>query len=638
MKKIIILIVLLSLMVNANLYNKDSLTVDLSYQGNFDLISSSNNYNIEEVNVKVYSLPEEDFRQKMLSFNSQGKLENDYLYFQFNDKTLGTKNFNYNATIKTINSFNTVHQKINYPFTVDNSLTKYVQPTETIDSDHEHIVNMAVNLANNEDDLFVIVFNLAKWVEENIEYDLNSLTVEGTQKASWVLNNRQGVCDEISTLFVAMCRSLNIPAKTVSGMSYTTSELFTENWQAHSWAEVYFPTYGWVSFDITFNEYGYVDVTHIKFQEHQSSSTQYQWVGNNVEIKNSENKFNAQIVNQGDLITESDFNYSISTLADLVGFGSYNEIFVKIKNNQDYYQVSSLKIALPKEIELISPDKKIVLLKPNQEKEVSWIVKVPSYLDHSYIYNFPIVVYNEKNVSITSNFNVKNEQVIFKEDEVSNQDTEQNSLDISCDYLKSLPVGETNNLKCKITNPNQDINNLEVCLNEKCDLINLKKSASYTINTNIEINNSGWQKVWLTLKSGQLNLNYPLSFLVLDESLISLILDYPPKISLNDDFKIKLILEKVSVNNPKNIKVNLEGYNFNNRWDIDELESSKELELNIKQMLISKNNEFKIILDWEDDQDTYHQEHLINIEGEAKKWSDNLFLYLNQFLKLFYIK
>ncbi len=123
-----------------------------------------------------------------------------------------------------------------FPITDVGENQQYLLATENIDSHNSEVIQIASELAEGEDDLFKVAFKLASWVEENVEYDLNTLTATASQKASWVLENRQGVCDEMTSLFIAMARSLGIPARFTSGISYTTSELFDENWQPHGWA------------------------------------------------------------------------------------------------------------------------------------------------------------------------------------------------------------------------------------------------------------------------------------------------------------------------------------------------------------------------------------------------------------------
>ena len=116
------------------------------------------------------------------------------------------------------------------------------------------------------------------------------------QKSSWVLATREGVCDEITNLFVSFLRSLNIPTKYVSGMAYSGA---IDGWGPHAWAEVYFPKYGWIPFDVTFGQYGWIDPGHVKMREGKDakeSSVLYSWRAVDVEIENKEFNISAELV------------------------------------------------------------------------------------------------------------------------------------------------------------------------------------------------------------------------------------------------------------------------------------------------------------------------------------------------------
>ena len=71
---------------------------------------------------------------------------------------------------------------------------------------------------------------------------------------AWLLQTHQGYCTYYATAMVVMVRMLGIPARIVNG--FTQGNLQGHTWvvngtDAHSWVQVYFPSYGWINFDPT---------------------------------------------------------------------------------------------------------------------------------------------------------------------------------------------------------------------------------------------------------------------------------------------------------------------------------------------------------------------------------------------------
>ncbi|MBX3014226.1 MAG: DUF4129 domain-containing protein [Caldilineaceae bacterium] len=70
---------------------------------------------------------------------------------------------------------------------------------------------------------------------------------------------RRGYCDYYASAMATMLRSVGIPARTASGYaegSYDEESrvFFVTAADAHTWVEVYFPTYGWIEFEPTAGE------------------------------------------------------------------------------------------------------------------------------------------------------------------------------------------------------------------------------------------------------------------------------------------------------------------------------------------------------------------------------------------------
>ncbi len=650
MKKIISIIIVIFLFslslafANNNLYLHESLQLQLDINGEFELVPEISSAKVKEVSTELYLLPKESFRQNVLEINTLGEIQDDKVIYEWKDQELGTKKFNYTALIKTINKRKEVRKKIKFPLEENEALSEYLKPTATINSDYPNIINQAAELAEGEDDLFKVVFKLANWVEENVEYDLNTLTATASQKASWVLENKQGVCDEMTSLFIAMARSLGIPARFVSGISYTTSDLFDEKWQPHGWAEVYFPGVGWVSFDITFGEYGYVDVTHIKLRDGYDPAepaTKYQWLAERVSLNTKDLKLKTKVLSKGELQAE-ELDIEQEILSEEVGFGSYNLIKGIIKNNQDYYSATTLQIALPAELNVIGRNKRTILLNPNEFRETYWLVKVPKNLRDDYWYEFPIIIYSEKNVSFSKTFKAQKNGNVYTKEEIEKltvQDEEKSySYDIllDCNPIPEIKINEEKEISCNIkNNGNTNLNNINFCLDDNCKKINLSINQKKKSSIFVRKDAPGLKKLILSAENDLIEKKTSFEFSVVDEPKIEVSVAYPQQVLYGDKFQINVTITKKSFSKPKNIFVMVKGSDFENIWELNELNDKELLILDLKDTRISKNNQFQITTTWKNKENQlYSDQQEINIKAEAKKIFDKIKMYMNSLFKI----
>ncbi len=65
--------------------------------------------------------------------------------------------------------------------------------------------------------------------------------------AAEMLRTMQGDCGQFAYLFIAMCRSVGIPARLVCGFKLIEEK----QWGYHVWAECFMPAYGWLPVDLT---------------------------------------------------------------------------------------------------------------------------------------------------------------------------------------------------------------------------------------------------------------------------------------------------------------------------------------------------------------------------------------------------
>ncbi|NCI20648.1 viral A-type inclusion protein [Clostridium botulinum] len=75
-----------------------------------------------------------------------------------------------------------------------------------------------------------------KFVVKHMDYVTDS--EHSNKGALSALKYHEGVCEDYASLFIAMCREVNIPARYVHGLSGVSGN--------HGWAEFYLPYYGWI--------------------------------------------------------------------------------------------------------------------------------------------------------------------------------------------------------------------------------------------------------------------------------------------------------------------------------------------------------------------------------------------------------
>ncbi len=90
---------------------------------------------------------------------------------------------------------------------------------------------------------------LAAGIGRRVDYEPGFTSV--TTAASQVLALERGVCQDHAHLFLACARGLGRPARYVSGYLQTTAE----NMASHAWVDVWWPDRGWVSIDVTNQQY-----------------------------------------------------------------------------------------------------------------------------------------------------------------------------------------------------------------------------------------------------------------------------------------------------------------------------------------------------------------------------------------------
>ncbi|MEM4397577.1 MAG: transglutaminase-like domain-containing protein [Candidatus Woesearchaeota archaeon] len=647
-----------------NILFLDNILINISLGNNFYLSSSANN-----VKVNLEFFPESNFNQEILELKTIPEAKNiGYAYeYKFGNLNQGNYKFLLNSIQKNRYAYNNITKKVDFPIEKENlpkEVLVFLIPTEKITID-ENIKNKANELAFGEDDLFVVVFKIASWVNNNIEYSLTTKTAEASQNSSWVFENRYGVCDELTNLFISMCRSLGIPARFISGISYTNSELFTENWGLHGWAEVYFPDYGWIPFDPTYGQYGYLDSGHIKLKDSldsDKSSTKYEWQSRHAELKPESFSFNVELLDIGKKI-ENPVEMNLKAYYDEISFGSYNLIELEIKNKLNNYLGFEVFLNAPKEINILEDEtyynsneiikrdiiykeksKKYIFLEPYEKKSVYWLIKVDDELLKRYIYSFPITAvstfnYN-KNTSFISLYDSKYydyEKIkILKNSLEQTKEIYKKNLNVSCEYETLSYLNENLNIICSFENKgNLYYNKLRACI-KNCTYFNLGINENKKINFTISSDKYGENNFTLLL-TGKTYKYYleDIPNITIENINVPDELEYK-------DFEISFEIWKHSRSNPKNVTIAFKFNDYEEKIYYDEIDSNKVVKIGVDKKVINFNNNINIKINYIDDKKENYKLKEIKFSKEIKLnknklyFIDFLIIKINNFFKKFF--
>lgn len=385
-----------------NLYNYESLVLHTAISSEIKLVPLADDFFVQWVSANVSWFPHNDSRQKVLAFVAtpaaiMGRGEMEFFWETPQDERFA---YAIDATVETKSAPLPITEVIPFPLErLDRSFSEYVEAQEIIDITPA-IRQLAQSLAQGHDDLYGVVFALATWTKANIRYNLTTLTAEAAQPASWVLEHREGVCDELTSLFIAMARSLGIPSRFVAGVSYTDLEEFDDPWGPHGWAEVYFPGVGWVPIDVTYGQYGFVDATHVKFKETldaKQATVRYTTKGRSVGLDAQPYQIDTEVLKRGPQ-KSLDVDMKATVLYDDVGPGAFNLLTVALENRERYYLAFDLQLAQTKGLESVDDLRKSVFLEPSGGATVTWVLQQTGVLQTGYVYTYPLEVHAQGRV------------------------------------------------------------------------------------------------------------------------------------------------------------------------------------------------------------------------------------------------
>lgn len=98
------------------------------------------------------------------------------------------------------------------------------------------------------------------WVRDNLKLTEPQPTRLGAARA---IRERTGDCDELSDLFIALCRAENVPCRRVVGLFHHGREGERRPFDWHAWAEVQAGVNTWIPFDPSLNFFASISERHV---------------------------------------------------------------------------------------------------------------------------------------------------------------------------------------------------------------------------------------------------------------------------------------------------------------------------------------------------------------------------------------
>jgi transglutaminase-like putative cysteine protease len=555
-KEIFIIFLVSLFVVNAedlSPYTSVVIAVNIDSEINLDYGSSSK---LDYFEAKLNFFPKENIyhRIKNIEFTSEPSAsvsEAEEIKYRWTSENSNLK-YGLNAEVEVKNVFRNVGKSVKFPFNdFDEDLLEYIQEREFTDINRD-IRDQANEIIAGEDDLFDVVYKIAEWTRKYVEYDLNTLTEKSVQKSSWVFKEKYGVCDEITNLFISFLRSLKIPVKYVSGIAYSDT---VEGWSPHAWSEVYFPEYGWIPFDVTFGQYGWLDAGHIKmaegFDAHEPS-VEYFWRAVNVGINSKNFEVSAELKEKGEKFNPL-IELDLKLLENNVGEGSYVPIEVSVENLQPFYVGSLIYISSAPGV--VDDNSQALLLKPFQKKKLYWTINLTQELQSGFMYTGEVTVEDSfgakssKELSFAKGLDVftyENSESLMGSLMQEEGSVKTYDLKLTCDAERNAYFKDENlNAVCFIENRGNVPLKFNLCLKEDCKDVNLMITEEKNVAFSYDLSKYNKERLFVRALSNEFTISDYLIFDLYDEPQFNIESITADEISYNEKGEIKINVNAV---------------------------------------------------------------------------------------------
>lgn len=385
------------------------------------------------------------------------KLENGSVVFEWNGLQ---PRYDYSISSRLVTrTYGSLFHDDPYPTHEPTTVSEYLKATPLIDYNDPAVRAFAAQAASGETDTLRLAVKLADKVRRTIDYNLTTLNADATYSASEVLARKQGVCDEITVLYIAALRSLGIPARYVTGYAYTNVFDPAGSWEGHSWAEVYIGGQ-WVPFDLTYDEYIQLSPAHLPLRRsaHAVGSTiNYTWYGHAVDMTATQLQANITAIAKGPTIS---FGTLEPRFAHQMTGTGWNELDVAVTNHLDSFVAPILEFSRTEGLEM--PNTTTIIVPPHTTRIARIPVRITQNLRPRYRYTFPVSVQAHGFAMNEAEFSAQRDAVSYPEPTVSNESVSHPDLAISCSNATGLP-GSSARIRCSLHNTGNLNLDLRVC-------------------------------------------------------------------------------------------------------------------------------------------------------------------------------
>lgn len=420
-----------------------------------------------EIDASIFPL--EDERQQIIDsvIQGQGTINKQDGSVKYEWHSVRNVVFGWNAIVKTSFYMPEVSH-ITFPSKIV-GFDEYKKATEYIDINDE-IIQKANELVAGKTDWFEAVNEIAVYVYDTMAYDKEFINSQ--QKASWVMKNKRGVCDEYTVLFLALVRALGIPARYISGIAYSNIE---NDFGNHAWAEVYNGN-EWIPFDTTFGQFGWIDASHVALSKTFDTKTaNVKYLYTSSEITTSALNIKADAVGKINELSGTDFlEFNIMPLKTQIGSDSFLPLKISVKNTKDYYL--PLLVYIYKGVNVVGKNSIHMLIPPLTTKTSFFILKLPK-AEQNYIYTATIEARTQFNDFALAALDFSNDYEVMdlqtaKSLVVSLEESEidyRYDASIDCMPLDNYYYGEEIKINCTVlSDSNAMLSDLSMCAREKC--------------------------------------------------------------------------------------------------------------------------------------------------------------------------